>query len=119
MMASAELEVFALPTPPTPGPIPVPADYSQHSGTETPVIIDNGATNLRYGFASSPAPLASVPNAMAKYKERKTIRPVLLFGDYIEIESAAKANAKYSWEGDVLLSFDSLVLISTPPLNNC
>ena len=46
---------------------------------------------------------------MAKYKERKTNKPLLLFGEAIDSESGARAQAKTPWEGDVLLNFDALV----------
>ena len=46
---------------------------------------------------------------MAKYKERKQGKLLLLFGDAIETESGARGQAKTPWEGDVLLNFDAMV----------
>lgn len=74
----------------------------------TPIAIDNGSTSLRWGFAFEPEPHIGA-NAIAKYKERKTNRPLLLFGEGIDAESGARGQAKYPWEGDVLLNFDALV----------
>ena len=48
-------------------------------------------------------------NIVARYKERRTNKPLLLFGEGVEIESGAKSQAKMPWEGDVLLNFDALV----------
>jgi actin-related protein 5 len=45
---------------------------------------------------------------IAKFKERRTNRPVLLFGDGVDVDSGARAQAKYAWEGDILLNFDAL-----------
>ena len=46
---------------------------------------------------------------VAKYKERRTNKPLLLFGEGVDVESGAKTQAKTPWEGDVLLNFDALV----------
>ena len=46
---------------------------------------------------------------VAKYKERKTNKPLLLFGEGIDVEGGARSQAKTPWEGDVLLNFDALV----------
>ena len=50
---------------------------------------------------------------VAKYKERKTNKPLLLFGEGIDIEGGARSQAKTPWEGDVLLNFDALVSLSS------
>ncbi|KAK7468429.1 Actin-related protein 5 [Stygiomarasmius scandens] len=104
---------MALP-PPIPIPLPTlptfppPAeDYTPHRNQRTPLIIDNGSTTLRWGFATSPAPRFG-PNIIAKYKERKSNRPLILFGEAVECEAAVKSQGKTPWEGDVLLNFDAL-----------
>uniref|UniRef100_D8QKM7 Uncharacterized protein n=1 Tax=Schizophyllum commune (strain H4-8 / FGSC 9210) TaxID=578458 RepID=D8QKM7_SCHCM len=99
--------LYKPPFPSLPVPQPPPSSYDPFRGTETPLVIDNGSTTFRYGFATSKEPRTSL-NVMARYKERKTNKPLLLFGDGIEVESGAKAQAKYPWEGDVLLNFDAL-----------
>lgn len=84
--------------------------YENFRGTNTPIVIDNGATTLRWGFASSNMPRCQ-PNIIAKYKERRSNKPLLLFGDAVELEGSGKAQAKTAWEGDVLLNFDALVSV--------
>lgn len=102
--------VFRLPTP-TPPSLPPPQEsYDRHRSDNTPLIIDNGSTNLRWGFASSATPCTGL-NVVAKYKERKNNKPLLLFGDGIDAESGAKGQARTPWEGDVLLNFDALVCV--------
>jgi actin-related protein 5 len=97
--------------PPTPAPL-LPATsvdpYDHHRALSTPLIIDNGSTTLRWGFSTSTAPHSGT-NAVAKYKERRNNKPLLLFGEGIDSESGAKGQAKTPWEGDVLLNFDALV----------
>ncbi|KAF9255388.1 actin-like ATPase domain-containing protein [Marasmius fiardii PR-910] len=101
-------EVHRVPTPSAPSiPPPLTDSYDNHRDNETPLIIDNGSTTLRWGFATSSDP-ASGPNIIAKYKDRKSNRPLLLFGDGVEVEGGAKAQGRTPWEGDVLLNFDAL-----------
>jgi actin-related protein 5 len=109
------MNVDALEAVPLPSPTPIaqpaiPDDYAPHRGEGTPLVIDNGATTVRFGFATSDAPHDGL-NTVAKYKERKTNRPMLLFGDAVELESAAKPQIRTPWEGDVLLNFDALVSV--------
>ncbi len=100
-------EVIRIPNSPYPS-IAVPEIYDDFRGKGVPLIIDNGSTNLRFGFATSSSP-RSVANVVAKYKDRKQNRPLLLFGDGVDAESGARAQARTPWEGDVLLNFDALV----------
>ncbi|KAG7090680.1 hypothetical protein E1B28_009778 [Marasmius oreades] len=100
--------VYCIPTPPAPSiPPPSTDSYDNHRYQYTPLVIDNGSTTLRWGFATSSNP-ASGPNIIAKYKDRKSNRPLLLFGDAVEVEGGAKAQGRTPWEGDVLLNFDAL-----------
>ncbi|KAL0570121.1 Actin-related protein 5, partial [Marasmius crinis-equi] len=103
-------EIHHVPTSAPPS-IPTPSHttdpYDNHRDEHTPLIIDNGSTTLRWGFATSSEP-ASGPNIIAKYKDRKSNRPLILFGDAVEVEGGAKAQGKTPWEGDVLLNFDAL-----------
>jgi actin-related protein 5 len=85
-----------------------PDSYHDHRSNTTPLVIDNGSTTLRFGFATSTTPHAGL-NAVAKYKERKFNKPLLLFGEGIDAESGAKGQTRTPWEGDVLLNFDALV----------
>ena len=108
---ATELNVTRLPTPSLPA-VPTPSSYDPHRGARTPLIIDNGATNLRFGFSTDDAPRTAI-NAVAKFKERKQGRQLLLFGDAIDAESGARGQLRTPWEGDVLLNFDALVSLHT------
>jgi actin-related protein 5 len=109
--------IVRLPTSYLPISIPIAEKYDNHRDAHTPIIIDNGSTNLRWGFGTSSEPLTGL-NTVSKYKERKTNRPLLLFGDAIDSESGARAHAKTPWEGDVLLNFDALVSLALSILRN-
>ncbi|TFK76616.1 actin-like protein Arp5p [Pluteus cervinus] len=96
---------FAPPALPSLPPERVP--YDGYRSQRTPIVIDNGSTTLRWGFATFDSPYAGT-NAIAKYKERRNNRLLMLFGEGIDSESGAKGQAKTPWEGDVLLNFDAL-----------
>ena len=106
-MNEGVLEVAYLPPPIPPSP-QFPDPYEGYRGQGTPLIIDNGATALRFGFCTSDSP-RSGPNIISKYKDRRTNKPLVLFGDAIDTEPGARNQAKTPWEGDVLLNFDALV----------
>ncbi|KAI0048851.1 actin-like ATPase domain-containing protein [Auriscalpium vulgare] len=101
-----EPNVIRLPTPFLPS-VSAPASYDAHRGARTPIIIDNGSTTLRFGFATSGSP-RTAPNIVSKFKERKQGRQLLLFGDAVDAENGARSQAKTPWEGDVLLNFDAM-----------
>lgn len=106
-MSDQNPEIVRIPAP-LPASTKVPQSYDAFRGKETPLVIDNGSTNLRFGFASSTEP-TSLSNVVARFRDRKQNKPLLLFGDAIDVESGARAQAKTPWEGDVLLNFDALV----------
>lgn len=97
-------------TPPSSSiPQPIEQDsYDKFRGTGTPVVIDNGSTTFRYGFCTASEPHQG-SNVVARFKERKSTKPLLLFGEGIDMDSSARAQARTPWEGDVLLNFDALV----------
>lgn len=102
-----ESTIAHVPSPSPPSTL-LADSYDSFRGQGTPLIIDNGSTMLRFGFATSAAPRQAA-NVVARYKERKYNKPLLLFGDAIESESGAKSQARTPWEGDVLLNFDAMV----------
>ncbi|KAI5991317.1 hypothetical protein F5J12DRAFT_907516 [Pisolithus orientalis] len=108
MSEQEPIEVFQVPTPTLPAAV-LPDSYNAYRGQDTPLIIDNGASQLRFGFSLCPSITPHVvSNVVARYKDRKTNQPLLLFGDGIDADSGAKGQVRTPWEGDVLLNFDAL-----------
>ncbi|KIP05326.1 hypothetical protein PHLGIDRAFT_74446 [Phlebiopsis gigantea 11061_1 CR5-6] len=103
---SENVELIRIPNQPIPTVRHIDP-YDSFRGKETPLVIDNGSTNIRFGFATSANP-ASSTNVVAKFKERKQNKPLLLFGDAVDVESGARTQARTPWEGDVQLNFDAL-----------
>jgi actin-related protein 5 len=114
-MSTSPENVILLPQAPLIRVPPPPEDYAIYRDKATPIVIDNGATTLRYGFAAATSPRVA-PNAVSKYKERRSNKPLLVFGDGVDIESGAKSQVRTPWEGDVLLNFDALVCCSHIPI---
>ena len=106
-MSEENPEIVRIPGGYLPNPL-VPQSYEEFRGKDTPLVIDNGSTSLRFGFATSAEPLYAT-NVVAKFRERKSNKPLLLFGDAIDVESGARSQARTPWEGDVLLNFDAMV----------
>ena len=106
--------IVVLPAPVAPQPLQQ-NDYTPFKDQDTPIVIDNGSSTLRYGFALDPATGSARrdpfygPNVVSRFKDRKSNNPVLVFGDSVEFDSGARAQARNPWEGDVLLNFDALV----------
>ena len=93
------------------------ASAAQHErGEGTPLIIDNGSSELRAGFASASAvaarkanPLVHYPNSVSKYRERKKNTQVLLAGRDAYCETQARSAIKSPFDGDVVCNFDVVV----------
>ncbi|KAI0030333.1 actin-like ATPase domain-containing protein [Vararia minispora EC-137] len=101
------LNIVHLP-PPNEIPIPTPATYTEEiSSQHVPLVVDNGSSTLRFGWASMNEPRCA-QNASSKYKERRQGKQLLLFGEGIDSESGARAQSKTPWEGDVLVNMDAL-----------
>jgi actin-related protein 5 len=83
-------------------------DYAPHLDQGTPLVIDNGSTSLRWGWSTSEMPYHGI-NIISKYKERKSNKALVVFGEAVDLDSTAKAQAKTAWEGDILINFDALV----------
>ncbi|KAF8341684.1 chromatin remodeling complex subunit [Amanita rubescens] len=107
-MPHMDSHVFRLPALPLPSPSPFPdISYDTHRSTHTPIVIDNGSSSFRWGFATASSPYVGI-NAVAKYKERRNNKLLLLFGEAIDAENGAKGQTRTPWEGDILLNFDAL-----------
>ena len=84
-------------------------------------VAGTGATDFRYGWATSDKPYTGL-NGMAKYKDRKTNKQLLLFGDAIEADPASRLATKLTWEGDILANPEALVRYmgsALPPFSYC
>lgn len=103
-----DLNIVSLPPPPA---IPNQPRHTYDAGAKshhTPIVIDNGSSTLRFGWAGWADPICA-QNAVSRFKERRQGKQLLLFGEAIDSESGARAQSKQPWEGDVLVNPDALV----------
>ncbi|CCO26743.1 actin-related protein 5 [Rhizoctonia solani AG-1 IB] len=89
------------------GPALSPMVPLEYRTDRPPIVIDNGATKFRYGFAGSDTGPYSWLNSSSRYRERKTNKPILLFGHSTNLDATSRAQSKQPYEGDLLLNFDA------------
>lgn len=77
--------------------------------TSSAIVVDNGASTMRAGWAAEDGPRIVNENVVARYKDRKTNRNVLLAGSEAYADATSRAAIKSPFEGDVLVNFDQMV----------
>ncbi|WVQ64772.1 uncharacterized protein L199_002940 [Kwoniella botswanensis] len=85
-----------------------PFDYHSLDGQDPSICIDNGAHSWRAGFSSMSTPYVDRPNIIAKYRERKFGRNLLLFGRDTEVDANSRSNIRTMFDGDLLIHSDLL-----------
>lgn len=73
------------------------------------IVLDNGASTMRAGWAAENAPRIVSENVVAKYKDRKTNHNMLLAGSEAYADATSRGAVKSPFEGDVLVNFDQMV----------
>lgn len=76
-----------------------------------------GSTFFRYGWATQENGPYVQPNLVAKFRDKRSNRQVLLFGDSVDVEPQARAAAKSPYEGDHLNNSEALVRSSSKSLD--
>ncbi|GAA98900.1 hypothetical protein E5Q_05588 [Mixia osmundae IAM 14324] len=102
--------IWEVPERPTPAYIAPFADYSSISSIpRNALIIDNGGSEIRAGYASQQDPYVAVESLVSKYRERKRNQVVMLAGDATFVDNLAKTSIKAPHEGtDVVCNFDAM-----------
>jgi hypothetical protein len=90
-------------------------DYAPYAGTRTPLVIDNGSSSLRAGWATQSSPYLERDSVTAKYRERKANKPIVLVGQDVHSDATAKANLRVPFENDVLCNQEAMVRPSSSP----
>lgn len=111
---------------------PQSTDYeSTYAGSDTPIVIDNGAcwtvrsgrqssfvladlhtvgvSWLRAGWATEENPRFLCENLVSRYRDRRAGKPVLLAGFASQLEHNSRISAKSPFEGDTVVNFDAMV----------
>lgn len=85
------------------------AEYRERS----PIVIDNGGSEIRAGFASQTQSRASdpplhFPPIVSKYRDRKKTANILLVGPYANMDTESKSKARGPNENGLLVAQDVL-----------
>lgn len=54
-------------------------------------------------------PYIDNPNVIARYRERKVGKNMLLFGNYVDADANSRSNTRNMFDGDLLIHGDLLV----------
>lgn len=85
---------------------PTCTDYRSHRGS--PLILDNGQTHLRAGWATDDAPRLVTENIGARYRDRKNNETYLMAGTEAYIDASSRSSVRTAFEGDVVCNFDQM-----------
>lgn len=106
-----------------PKPKPVPKlSYrtSSYIGTDCPIIIDNGSSELRAGFAlsdpTSPSSFPSEPflaydNLISKVRDRKKNLTMLLVGNDVYADGLSRSSIRSPFDNDVVTGWDAMEVV--------
>ncbi|WVR03473.1 hypothetical protein IAU60_000464 [Kwoniella sp. DSM 27419] len=83
-------------------------DHGSLAGTDPVICIDNGAQTWRAGYSHMSTPYIDRPNLIARYKDRKQAKNILLFGRDTEVDANSRSNARQMFDGDLLIHADML-----------
>ena len=86
-------------------------DY--HSFENTPLVIDNGSTEIRAGWATEQDPRIATENVVAKYRDRKINKVIMLAGSQVYTDSASRQAARSPFDTDIIYSFDAMVRLAS------
>ena len=67
-----------------------------------------GTTQLRADYADAQFPSLVVRNEGSRYKERRTNRNMMVYGDALELDSASKTQSKIPHEQGIVTSWDMM-----------
>lgn len=77
-----------------------------------------GSHSWRAGYSNMAEPYIDRANMVARYRDKKFGRQVLLFGKDVETDSGAKGNIRQMFDGDLLVQQDILVSLRMPCLSS-
>lgn len=73
------------------------------------ISLQLGSSTWRAGFSGTPNPYIDRTNIVARYKERRFGRNVVLFGRDVEADANSRSSTRQMFDGDLLVHGDVLV----------
>ncbi|OAD08703.1 hypothetical protein MUCCIDRAFT_188150 [Mucor lusitanicus CBS 277.49] len=83
-------------------------DYKSHQSAKTPIVIDNGSSHCRAGWASQDEPAMIFDNVVSKYRDRRLNQSVLAVGMDALADPAAKSNARSPFDSNIVCDFEKM-----------
>ncbi|KAJ2630759.1 Nuclear actin-protein involved in chromatin remodeling [Coemansia sp. RSA 1290] len=110
MAAMAQEEIYEIPDgPPDPSPAMPSFDFTNMGQDGTPIVIDNGSSMCRAGWASENTPRLEFESIVSRYRNRKiSSGPILLVGDNVNSDPMAKPSIRSAFDGGVVTNFDAM-----------
>ncbi|WFD34556.1 Nuclear actin-protein involved in chromatin remodeling [Malassezia cuniculi] len=79
---------------------------SVHWSQRSPILIDNGSSELRAGFSTLDTPFA-YDNIVSRFRDRKRNMNMVLCGNDCYVDSQSRASIKSAFDADVVCGFDT------------
>ncbi|KAI8324143.1 actin-like ATPase domain-containing protein [Martensiomyces pterosporus] len=104
----AEGAVYEIPDgPPEPALKRPFFDYASASQGSVPLVIDNGSSRCRAGWATEADPRLEFENIVSRYRNRKASSgALLLVGDDVHTDPMAKSSIRSGFDSGVVTNFD-------------
>ncbi|SJX65564.1 related to ARP5-Actin-related protein [Sporisorium reilianum f. sp. reilianum] len=106
---------------PKPKPVPKLAYRSStYFNSECPIVIDNGSSELRAGFALADAndpssfaqqPFVAYDNLISKVRDRKKNFTMLLVGNDVYADGLSRSSIRSPFDTDVVTSWDAMEIV--------
>ncbi|ORX94082.1 actin-like ATPase domain-containing protein [Basidiobolus meristosporus CBS 931.73] len=93
-----------------PGPLSPAKDYRERFfSSNTPIVIDNGSSFCRAGWASETTPRLNFENVIGKYRDRKSAAGnVMVVGNDVNHDPMAKSNARSAFDNGIVYNTDTM-----------
>ncbi|KAF2398253.1 actin-related protein, ARP5 class, partial [Trichodelitschia bisporula] len=92
------VKIWSLSDPPFEGFKPVDTEGWKRSNASTAIVIDNGSSTVRAGWAFDDKPRLTLPPLMARYRDRKLNRTFMFVGNDVYADGTARGQAKNAYE---------------------
>ncbi|KAI8337816.1 hypothetical protein EDC96DRAFT_523423 [Choanephora cucurbitarum] len=86
-------------------------DYRKFGSQSTPIVIDNGSSTCKAGWATERLPSMVFDNVVSKYRDRRLNESVLAVGMDALADPAAKSNMRSPFESNVVCDFERMETI--------
>lgn len=77
-------------------------------GPDVPIVIDNGTSSCRAGYANANTPAVVFDNLFSKYKSRSINKTFHTVGEDVQIDPLARAVARSPYDSNIITNWDAM-----------